>query len=92
MVGGGWGIIEIARDLIEILLVSPWPYDVDHLVKWHSWMVPQIRVDLITKDAIVGNFVKLDCRQGIGVLIEQARVNLSDLLSRQLGFTLIYWF
>ena len=55
-------------------------------------MVPQIRVDLITKDAIVGNFVKLDCRQGIGVLIEQARVNLSDLLSRQLGFTLIYWF
>ena len=35
----GFSFNEIARDLIEIFLVSHRPYDINDLVEWHGWVV-----------------------------------------------------
>ena len=53
---------EIARDLIEIFLVSHRPYDINDLVEWHGWVVLQVGVDLVSKDSIIGDFLELERR------------------------------
>ena len=71
---------EIARDLIEIFLVSHWANDINNFVEGHSWVFFQVGVDLVSQDAIVWNFLKLDCRHGFSVLFKERRVQFGDLL------------
>ena len=44
---------EIARDLIEIFLVSHRPDDINHFVEGHRRVVLQVGVDLVSQDAVV---------------------------------------
>ena len=38
---------EIARDLIEIFLISHWANNVDDFVEWHGWVLLEVGVDLV---------------------------------------------
>ena len=58
----GCSFNEIARDLIEIFLVSHRPYDINDLVEWHGWVVLQVGVDLVSEDSIIGDFLELERR------------------------------
>ena len=70
--------IEIARDLIEILLVSHGPDDINHLMERHCRVLLQVGVDLVSQDSIVWNFLKLDCWQGVSVFVKEGRVDFRN--------------
>ena len=50
----------VACDLIEILFVSHWSYNINNLVERYVWVLGQVGISLVSQDSIVANFLKLD--------------------------------
>ena len=69
----------IARNLIEVLLVSHWANSVYHLMELNLWVRFWVSISLVTQDSVIRNLVEFETRQGISELLEESRVNFGTL-------------